>query len=155
LDDNLLACSDQHIKDVFAMLKRQQYGQPIFTGGIEAAILKDWHCKLLYEVKPKSLFFAHDTPDDLEPLIEARVKLKRAGFTTANHTLRCYVLIGYPKDTFEAAEQRLVQTVNAGFLPMAMLYRDKQGHVEKEWQKFQRKWARPSIVGSIIKEEAV
>lgn len=155
LDDNLLACSDQHIKDVFAMLKRQQYGQPIFTGGIEAAILKDWHCKLLYEVKPKSLFFAYDTPDDLEPLIEAGVKLRGAGFTTASHTLRCYVLIGYPKDTFEAAEQRLVQTVNAGFLPMAMLYRDKQGHVEKEWQKFQRKWARPSIVGSIIKEEAV
>lgn len=155
LDDNLLACSDQHIKDVFAMLKRQQYGQPIFTGGIEAAILKDWHCKLLYEVKPKSLFFAYDTPDDLDPLIEAGKKLIVAGFTTASHCLRCYVLVGYPKDTFDAAEQRLADAVHAGFLPMAMLYRDKQGHVEKEWQKFQRKWARPSIVGSIIKEEAV
>lgn len=39
LDDNLLACSEKHIHDVFDMLKRQKE-KPIFTGGIEAKILK-------------------------------------------------------------------------------------------------------------------
>ena len=38
LDDNLIACSDGHVKKVFAMLKRQKE-QPRFTGGIEALSL--------------------------------------------------------------------------------------------------------------------
>ena len=35
LDDNLLACSDDHVNAVFDMLKRQDR-QPEFTGGLEA-----------------------------------------------------------------------------------------------------------------------
>ena len=152
LDDNLLACSDKHIKEVFAMLKRQKYGKPEFTGGLEAARLKDWHVDLFREVKPKEMFFAYDTLDDYEPLLEAGKKLLKAGFTTASHTLRAYVLIGSPKDTFDLASERLTDTIKAGFLPMAMLYRDKQGQVDTEWQKFQRVWARPAIVSQKIKE---
>ena len=152
LDDNLLACSDDHIKEVFAMLKRQTYGRPEFTGGLEAAKLKDWHCEELRKVKPKEMFFAYDTPDDYEPLIEAGKKLRAVGFTTASHTLRAYVLIGWPKDTFEQAEQRLMDTLEAGFLPMAMLYRDKQGNVSEEWSRFQRLWANPYIVGTTARK---
>jgi len=151
LDDNLLACSDHHIKGVFKMLEDQQYGQPIFTGGLEAAILKDWHAERLFKLKPKSLFFAYDTPDDYEPLVKAGRKLLNAGFTTASHTLRAYVLIGYPKDTFEKAEARLRQTVAAGFFPMAMLYRNKAGEVSRKWVSFQRLWANPFIVATNIK----
>ena len=33
LDDNLLACSENHIRAVFEMLKRQKH-KPEFTGGI-------------------------------------------------------------------------------------------------------------------------
>lgn len=153
LDDNLLACSDQHIIKVFEMLKKQKFGKPMFTGGLEAARLKPWHVDLLKDLKPKEMFFAYDTPDDYEPLVEAGRMLLDAGFTTASHTLRAYVLIGGPyKDTFEQAEKRLMQTVQAGFMPMAMLYRDKKGQVSKEWARFQRLWARPAIIRTRTKE---
>lgn len=152
LDDNLLACSDGHIQAVFQMLKRQKFGQPMFTGGLEAKRLKDWHIEALRELRPKEIFFAYDTPDDYEPLVEAGRRLLAAGFTRASHTLRAYVLIGYPNDSFEKAEQRLIQTIKAGFMPMAMLYRDQRGEVSKEWAQLQREWARPAIVNSKIKE---
>lgn len=155
LDPNLLACSDAHVKKVFEMLKIQKYGKPMFTGGLDAERLKDWHVEELFKLKPKEMFFAYDTPDDYEPLLEAGKKLLQAGFTTASHTLRCYVLIGWPKDTFEQAEQRLMDTINAGFVPMAMLYRDKQGKVSKEWKRFQRFWARPATVNLKIKNPEV
>jgi hypothetical protein len=151
LDDNLLACSESHIREVFAMLKRQEYGRPMFTGGLEAARLKDWHVDLLRKLHPKEIFFAYDTRDDYEPLVEAGKRLLEAGFTVASHTLRAYVLIGYPNDTFEKAEGRLTDTIKAGFLPMAMLYRDEKGQVTKEWEKFQRFWARPATVNLRMK----
>jgi len=153
-DDNLLSCSDGHIKAVFEMLKRQKYGRPEFTGGLEAAKLKDWHIEELIKVKPSQMFFAYDTPDDLEPLIEAGRKLGKT-VLSKGHILRAYVLIGWPKDTFEEAEKRLWQTVKLGFMPMAMLYKNKHGEVDKEWQKFQRLWARPAIVASKIRQVEV
>jgi hypothetical protein len=156
LDDNLLACSDEHIKKVFEMLKRQTYGQPVFTGGLEAAKLKPWHVKELREIKPKEMFFAYDTPDDLEPLVEAGKLLREAGFTVASHTLNAYVLIGYQekyhKDTFEKAEQRLMDTMKAGFMPFAMLYKDDSGKENEEWRRFQRLWSRPAIIASRFPE---
>jgi len=146
LDDNLLACSDQHVKSVFAMLKKQKQ-KPEFTGGLEAKILKPWHAEALRALKPKQLFFAYDTPDDLEPLRHAAKLLIDAGFKTkTSHAMRCYVLCGWPKDTMEDAERRMIQTMDAGFTPMAMLYRDTEGKTHKDWRKFQRCWARPSII---------
>ena len=59
LDDNILACSEQHIRSVFAMLKRQPT-QAQLTGGLEAARLKDWHVHLLADLRPKQMFFAYD-----------------------------------------------------------------------------------------------
>lgn len=138
LDDNLLACSEQHIRAVFAMLKRQKH-RPIFTGGIEAKILKEWHIKLFKEVKAERIYFAYDTPDDLEPLRNAARMFKEAEFLSPSR-LKCYVLIGYPQDTFEHAEQRLQTVKELGICPMAMLYRDKEGKVTDEWRRFQRKW---------------
>lgn len=146
LDDNLLACSEQHIRKVFAMLKQQKYGRPMFTGGLEAARLKDWQVEALRTLHPKEMFFAYDTPDDYEPLLVAGRKLLEAGFTKESHALRAYVLIGHPRDTFEKAEQRLMDTIRAGFLPMAMLYRDKKGQRSLEWARFQQFWARPATV---------
>jgi len=151
LDDNLLACSEKHIRGVFEMLNRQKYCRPMFTGGLEAARLKDWHIELLRQVRPKEMFFAYDTPDDLEPLIEAGKKLLRAGFTISSQSMRAYVLIGGPGDTFEKAEARLMDTIKAGFLPMAMLYRDKKGNRDMEWARFQQFWARPATVNLKLK----
>lgn len=151
LDDNLLACTGQHICDVFSMLRRQK--QPIqFTGGLEAARLLDWHVELLRRIKLGQMFFAYDTPDDYEPLVEAGKKLMRAGFPYAGHRLRAYVLIGHPQDTFEAAERRLMDTIRARFFPMAMLWRGLDGKRSAEWVTFQRHWARPEIVNTRSRE---
>lgn len=149
LDDNILACSDDHIKRVFAMLQagKKNYKKRIeFTGGLEAARLKQWHVDALRELRPKQLFFAYDTPDDLEPLRVAGKMLLDAGWTTASHTLRAYVLCGYPRDTFEAATKRMHETTEAGFMPMAMFYRDKTGKRDPEWMRWQRQWARPALI---------
>lgn len=152
LDDNILACSDQHIKSVFIMLKRQKE-KPQFTGGLEAKKLKKWHVDLLADLRPKQMFFAYDTPDDYEPLADASLMLLEAKFNRQH--LRCYVLIGFPKDTFEQAEKRLLDVVHLGFFPMAMLWRDTQGKVNYDWQKFQREWSRPAIIYSKTKKEVL
>jgi len=145
LDDNLLACSDEHIKAVFSMLSRQER-KPEFTGGIEAKRLKPWHVKAMKELKTKQLFFAYDTDDDYDPLYEAGKMLLSGGFTVASHALRCYVLCGWDKDTFSNAESRFNRTLEAGFLPMAMIYRDKKGDRDPQWIKFCSKWIRPARI---------
>ena len=147
LDDNLLACSDDHIRNVFKMLATQNH-RVEFTGGLEAARLKSWHVEELRKLKPKQMFFAYDTPDDLEPLRVAGKKLLEAGFTTTSHVLRAYVLAGWAKDSFEAAELRMQETMAAGFMPMAMLYRDNSGDRDPAWMRWQKLWARPAIISA-------
>lgn len=151
LDSNLLACSERHILAVFAMLARQKR-RVEFTGGFESARLRDWHVNLLAGLRPRpSVFFAYDTPDDYEPLRDAGKRMLAAGFTTASHNLRCYVLVGYPKDTMDAAEGRLRKSWRAGFLPMAMLWRNAGGDRLPEWRTFQRHWARPASIAAMCK----
>ncbi|MDR1021211.1 MAG: hypothetical protein LBL73_10670, partial [Synergistaceae bacterium] len=145
LDDNILACSEQHIHGVFAMLKRQEK-HPVFTGGLEAALLRPWHVELLREVKAARMYFAYDTPEDYEPLVLAGRLLRDGGITKASHRAACYVLIGYPTDTPDAAGARLRAAWEAGFVPYAMLYRDGTGAADADWRRFQRAWVRPEIV---------
>lgn len=149
LDDNLLACSEGHIRAVFAMLKRQP-NRAQFTGGLEAAILTGWHADLIADLRPETLFFAYDTPDDWYPLVRATGMLIDRGMH--GHRLRCYVLIGFGNDTQEAAEQRLNAVVDLGLFPMAMLYRGKDGTTKPGWGAFARSWAGPVIVGSRVRE---
>jgi len=143
-DDNLLACSDQHIRSVFEMLKLQPK-PAVFSGGIEAKLLKSWHVDLFSKIRLEQLFCAYDTPDDLDPLIEAGKLLKPANITYETRKARCYVLIGYPTDTFDKALIRIEQTVRAGFFPFAMLWRNEKGIVNTNWKKFQREYANPII----------
>jgi len=152
-DDNILATSEPHFRAVKAMLKK--YGSKVeFTGGLEAKILKQWHVDLLAELRPKQMFFAYDTPDDYEPLVEAGKMLRAAGFQgedgSVSRKLRSFVLIGFPKDTLENAEKRMWQTLRAGFMPMAMLYRHPKKNIRpsKDWRTFQRTWARPAAMAS-------
>ena len=151
LDDNLLACSDAHVRDVFAMLGRQKR-RAEFTGGLEAKLLKPWHAEELAKLKPARMYFAYDTPDDYEPLMTAGKLLRDAGISVSGHTMACYCLIGYRGDTFEKAEQRLTDTIKAGFMPYAMLYRDEEGGRDCKWMRFQREWLRPVIVGTKMRE---
>jgi hypothetical protein len=151
LDDNLLACSDAHVKAVFDMLKRQHESIE-FTGGLEAARLQDWHIDSLAALKPKQMFFSYDTPDDLDPLVFAADRLHKAGFTAVSKRLRCYVLIGYQGDTLSNAEDRLRTVLGLGMWPMAMLYRDEAGKRDITWQRFQKVWARPASIYAMKKE---
>ena len=154
LDDNLLACSEDHIRKVFAMLKTQPK-KPVFTGGLEAARLRPWHVELLREVKAARIYFACDTfPKDYEPLVEAGKLLRGGGITKASHRAACYVLIGFSGDTMERAERRLRAVWDAGFVPYAMLYRDNSGKVDSEWSSFQRSWLRPAMVMARLKAAA-
>lgn len=150
-DNNLLACSDQHIKDVFAMLSRQKE-RACFTGGLESEFLKEWHVQELIKLNPESMFFAYDTPDDLEHLYAAGRMFENAGLTVLKRKLYAYVLIGFPKDTFEQAEHRMEQVMLAGFIPFSMLYMDIEGKVNENWKQFHRLWANRFVVMSRNKE---
>jgi hypothetical protein len=152
-DDNLLACSPAHIDRVFEMLKRQP--EPArFVGGLEAKLFtREMAAKLrALTPNPKVMFFAYDTPDDYESLIEAGRYLREAGFSKESQIARCYVLIGYMGDTFEKAGKRLKEAWQAGFLPMAMLYRNHEGKFSLDWKRFQREWANPIITATLLKQ---
>ncbi len=151
LDNNLLQCSDTHVESVFQMLASQPQ-KPVFTGGLEARELKQWHARRLKELKTQRMYFAYDIPDDYEPLLEAGKIMRQEGHTFASHSMCCYVLIGYQCDTIEKAESRLRDTVLAGFVPYAMLYRGEDGARNEQWKRFQREWLRPEILGSKLKQ---
>jgi hypothetical protein len=148
-DSNLLACSEDHIRAVFAMLKRQPHRAQL-TGGLEAKRLEWWHVELLWDVRPKQIFCAYDSPEDREPLIAAGRMLRLADFTRSH--MRCYVLIGGPRDTFAKAQERLIEAWEAGFLPMAMLWKGKLGLEDPEWRNFQRQWTRPAITKRVVRD---
>jgi hypothetical protein len=155
LDDNLLACPRPHVEAVFAMLRKQKR-RVEFTGGLEALSLQDYQVDLLAALTPRpNMFFAYDPGDDFETLRSAARRLIKAGFTPASHRMRVYVLIGYPKDTVEAAETRLRQMASIGLTPHAMLWLPETPGAEKwrpteAWRGFQRLWARPAIIHTRI-----
>jgi hypothetical protein len=150
LDDNLLACSESHIREVFKMLEEQKalHRRTFFTGGLEAGRIREWHIELLKKLRPKEIFFGCDDEEKFYHLSEAVKLFKEADYFSRN-TLRAYVLIGWLSDTLEDAERRLRRVKDLGVCPMAMLYRDMSGAIiqpEKDWKRLQRMWARPALI---------
>lgn len=159
LDDNLLAAPRPHVEAVFKMLSQYDRKQRVtFTGGLEALSLEDYQVGLLANLRPKpAMFWAYDPGDEFETLQSAARRLLEAGFTRASHRLGCYVLIGYPKDTFTLAEKRLRQMLDIGFRPFAMLWKpdddiksQEKWRPKPEWKQFQRRWLRPEIIYSAV-----
>jgi len=146
LDSNLLACSREHQEKVFKMLLLQKNVR--FTGGLEAKRFTLWHCMWLVSLKPRAVFFAYDTPDDYEPLVEA-TKILRSQIKRFNNVYRCYVLMGYQHDTIDQARCRLESVVSLGFMPQAMLYNRRKDVL---WRRFQREWANPTILGTKMRD---
>jgi hypothetical protein len=113
-----------------------------FTGGLEALALQDYQVDLLAGLRPRpNCFFAYDPGDAFETLEGAARRLLEAGFTRQSHRLRCYVLIGYPKDTYDSATERLTAIAGIGFTPMAMLWRPETASQERHrpdagWRAF-------------------
>ena len=146
LDDNLLACSEAHIRAVFAMLARQ-IQRVEFTGGLHAARLEPWHVDLLCGLPRRPvIFLAYDEDRDLDPLRVACAMLKQAGWY--RQRMRAYVLCGYDRDTFESAEERVKRVIACGADPMAMVYRDKHGTEADGWHAWARQWIRPACMHS-------
>jgi hypothetical protein len=139
----------QRLADAWEAVAPVRIGGPAIAAGGEFAA-----GNLLRWLRPKQVFFAYDTPDDLAPLRRAGEMLLRSGYTRASHQLRCYVLVGYPRDAFADAQRRLLETMSAGFLPMAMLWRNHEGRTESCWRDFQRRWARPAAMAKAYREAA-
>jgi hypothetical protein len=151
LDNNLLACSIEHIREVFYMLARQER-RAEFTGGLEAARLTPQIAAMLALLRPRRIYFAYDTPNDAAPLADAANLCWSTGLKPSSHIVSAYVLIGYPKDNFSDAAGRLKFVAALGIMPFAMLYRDEAGKVDRVWRRFQREWCRPTIVGTKLAE---
>lgn len=149
-DNNLLACSKEHVRKVFAMLKKQKHVE--FAGGLESSKITDELVEQLRGLSIYQLWVACDHPSAEKPLIAA---VKRLSKYFKRDKIRCYVLIGYKNDTIEKADNRLRRAWEIGTLPYAMLYKD-EGNTShsKEWKQFQRKWTRPAIIKSISQSTA-
>ncbi len=149
-DNNILACSKSHLNKVFQMLSRQHSIR--FAGGLEPRRIKYDIVERLRSLRIKELWLSCDHEGAIKDLLKASYLLRKY---FKRYKLRCYVLIGFKEDTIKKAEQRLVKAWELGFLPFAMLYRNKQGGYpkpEKEWRQFQRTWTRPAAIATKIKE---
>jgi hypothetical protein len=140
-DNNLLACSTNHVERVFEMLRNQP--EPIqFSGGLDARLFHSWHVDLLKSIRLKFAWFACDTPG-------AIVDLERVGRLMENFSIekkRAYVLIGFGGESLSQAERRLNNVYALGFLPFAMLWKPDDHEVSwsRAWRALQRKWTRPA-----------
>jgi len=147
-DNNILACSKEHIRKVFSMLKTQRHID--FNGGLEVSRVTDDIVEDLRGLKIYQLWLAYDRPNSEKPLIQAVNKLSKY---FKRDKIRCYVLIGYEGDTLEKAENRLKRAWEIGTLPFAMRYRTPETQwdktylfKEREWNLLTRRWTRPAII---------
>ena len=145
-DNNFLACSEQHRRKVYDMLRTQK--EIKFIGGLEDIRLTDWDIEELRKLRIKEMWLACDNAKHIKTTTQAINKLRRAGFTE-NH-IRCYVLIG---DNMGENTERLEAVYRAGALPFAQLFQPEERiEYSKEWKDFARKWSRPAIYKTMLKE---
>lgn len=150
-DNNLLACSRDHIEAVFEMLRRQPQ-RIVFSGGLDAGLLQPWHVDLLKTVRIRRMWFACDT-------LAAVPALMRAGDLLADFHREqryCYVLVGFDDETVEEAERRLGQVYNLEFMPFASLYRSpevtQRMHHDPAWRSLVRTWCNPARYKAVMRK---
>lgn len=147
-DNNLLACSDDHIELVFTMLEKQPKAA-VFSGGLDSGLLRKWHVDRLRDMRVSELWFACDRSNSLDSL--KRVMDMVGCFPQDKR--RCYVMVGFSGESLEEAEGRLESVYAMGFLPFAQLYRSESDRVpdagySSEWKALARKWSRPAAYRS-------
>ena len=152
-DNNLLACSKQHIRKVFEMLRTQKMVD--FAGGFEAPRITDDIVEALRGLSIKQIWLAYDHFNAEWSVKEAVEKLRKY---FPRDKIRCYVLIGYRNDTLEKAEGRLRWAWEIGTLPFAMRYRtpsssrqDTYLFKDRAWNILTRQWSRPAIIKNVAK----
>lgn len=144
-DNNLLACSDQHIRAVLAMLAARPRAAR-FSGGLEPERCTPTMIDLLRRQRISELFLSYDLPSRWAAAQIAIERLRAAGLR--QRQVRCYVLAGYRDDSPDAAEERCRQVMAAGGLPFLMLYQPAHEYVDygPDWKSIQRKWTRPAAM---------
>jgi MoaA/NifB/PqqE/SkfB family radical SAM enzyme len=159
-DNNILLSSWSHWDKVIAMLKTQKAIR--FVGGLDSRLLTSRHVEDLRCLRIKELFFSYDEPDRWRSLLDAAIKLQKAGF--AYHKLRCYVLVKFdPKETVEDAEKRLQVCYRMGFMPFVQIYRSPdatirgsthlpKGEYKGSWNELREIWSRPARIKPHMKE---
>lgn len=147
-DNNLLACSKQHIRKVFEMLRSEHRIE--FSGGLESRRITDWVVEQLRSLSIRHIWLSYDQEASKKPLERA---VQRLNPYFSRDQIRCYVLVGYKADTLEAAESRLRWAWGIGTLPFAMRYRtaasvwaDTFLSKDRAWNLLARAWARPAII---------
>jgi hypothetical protein len=141
-DNNILACSKNHLRKVFRMLRFMKGIE--FKGGLESRRVTPKIAEELRSLRIKELWLACDYSGAEKPLKKAVETLTKAGFTRSH--LRCYVL-SMGKD-MQSDEERVREVWNIGCMPFMQLY--KPADHSAEWQRFQRKWSRPAIIRSVM-----
>ncbi len=145
-DNNLLACSEKHLRAVFDMLREQ--GRSVsFNGGLDKHFLKEWHRELFDSVPINEMWFACDVFADL-PQME-RVARIFSGYSPDK--LRCYTMIGYDTETPEEADWRCDFVHKLGFKPFCQLFQPIDAPLKvynQRWREVHRKWARPAAYGA-------
>lgn len=152
-DNNLLACSKEHIKKVFKMLQGRKGIK--FSGGFQASLVSDEIIEQLKDLSIKYIWLAYDSEYSKDTVQKAADKLRKH-FT--REQLRCYVLIGKHGDTLEKAETRLKEAWAMGTIPFAMRYRKpvdnfNESYVfrQREWNLLQHVWTQPREIKKIMK----
>lgn len=154
-DNNLLAASRKHFLRVLNMLKVQNHS-PKFRGGLDAELLTDWHAERLRSLPLISeVWLACDTDAALPILKRAVDKLR----WLPRRKLRCYVMLGWNRESVEQARRRLENVWDIGCLPFAQLYEpaiprtlrsstpDRHGkQYNRDWRLLEREWARPAAM---------
>lgn len=140
-DNNLLACTREHQGAVFKMLARQPH--PIeFKGGLEPARLTPWHVERLLDLRLGEIWLACDSPAALPALEHAADLLHRLG----PRKKRCFVLIGFGRESLEQASARLRRIFDLGMWPFAQLYQPEARRVyPPAWRDLARFWSRPAV----------
>ncbi len=145
-DNNLLACSDNHLLNVLIMLQKQKH-PVVFSGGLDSTRFTKWHSVLLKSIKVKELWFACDSEVSLQYLEKVRTLLDYP-----QRKMRCYVMVGFNGEKIEDAQWRLEIVYKIGFDPFCQLYRGEgEQPYGKDWLALNRKWSRPAAYHS--KEE--
>ncbi len=151
VDNNLLACSREHVIAVFDMLDDQK--GITFIGGLDTYAMKDWHIDRLVQLgKRRSyLYIAYDQPSNKTSVERAIARMHAAGLSQNN--IGCYVLVGYEGDTIAAADERCEWVFAQGGLPFAMFYRgpDDPGRKPRDWGRLTQKWTSLQVMFSHMK----
>ena len=151
-DNNLLACSFDHVRKVFEMLAGQRH--PVFFhGGLDSEFLTEKHVGLLDSIRVGEMWFACDS-------IGAEYNTEKAAEFLSHYPRykkRCYVLVGFNGETVAQAEKRLFKVWDLGFLPFAMPYRSDAAKKEfygADWLRLIKTFSRPPATKAAMKARA-